>query len=85
MAVKVRSVRVLASTGLADLTGATPFGALLPLAQSTPLAREIARLSRFDRRDRLYAYCFLHRRVAPARRRRDYTRGHAQGICFNRR
>jgi protease IV len=58
MEVKVRAVRVLASTGLADLTGLAPFGGLTRLAGSAPLAREVARLSRFDRPDRLYAYCF---------------------------
>ena len=58
MEVKVRAVRVLASTGLADLTGVTPFGGLTRLAASAPLAREVARLSHLDRPDRLYAYCF---------------------------
>ena len=56
--VKVRAVQVLASTGLADLTGLTPLGGLAPLVQSTPMARELVRLSHFNRADRLYAYCF---------------------------
>jgi protease IV len=58
MEVKVRAVRVLASTGLADVTGLTPFAGLTRLAGSAPVAREMARLSRLDRPDRLYAYCF---------------------------
>ncbi len=58
MQVRLRAVQVLASTGLADLTGLAPFGGLARLAQSTPLAREAERLSHFDRADRLYAYCF---------------------------
>ena len=58
MAVKVRAVRVLASTGLADLTGLAPPGGLSALARATPLAREITRLSRLNQPDRLYAYCF---------------------------
>jgi len=56
--VKVRAVRVLASTGLADLTGLTPLGGLTRLAQSAPLAREVARLSHLDQANRLYTYCF---------------------------
>jgi protease IV len=56
--VKVRAVQVLASTGLADLTGLAPLGGLAPLVQSTPMARELLRLSHFNRADRLYAYCF---------------------------
>lgn len=56
--VKVRAVRMLASTGLADLTGLAPLGSLTKLAQTTPLARELARLSHFNATDRLYAYCF---------------------------
>ena len=56
--VKVRAVRLVASTGLADLTGLAPLGGLAPLVQSTPMARELVRLSHFNRADRLYAYCF---------------------------
>jgi protease-4 len=56
--VKVRAVQALASTGLADLSGLAPLGGLAPLVQSTPMARELLRLSHFDRSDRLYAYCF---------------------------
>jgi protease-4 len=56
--IKVRAVRVLASTGLADLTGLAPLGGFAPLVQSTPMARELLRLSHFNRADRLYAYCF---------------------------
>ena len=58
MEVKVRLVRVLASTGLADVSALTPVAGLTRLAASAPLAREISRLSRLDRPDRLYAYCF---------------------------
>ncbi len=58
MAVKVRAVRVLASTGLADLSDLTPFGPLTKLAQATPLAREALRLSHLNQANRLYAYCF---------------------------
>jgi hypothetical protein len=58
MQVKVRGVQVLASTGLTDLTGLAPLGGLAPLVQSTPMARELVRLSHFNRPDRLYAYCF---------------------------
>ena len=66
MQVKVRAVQVLASTGLADLSGLVsvggplggPLGELGKLAQATPLAREVQRLSHLDRADRLYAYCF---------------------------
>jgi protease-4 len=56
--IKVRGVQLLASTGLADLTGLAPVGGLAPLVQSTPMARELVRLSHFNRSDRLYAYCF---------------------------
>jgi len=49
---------VLASTGLADFTGLSPLGALTQLGQSTPLAREVARLSHLNQANRLYAYCF---------------------------
>jgi protease IV len=56
--IKVRAVRLLASTGLADLTGLAPLAGLAPLVQSTPMARELLRLSHFNRADRLYAYCF---------------------------
>jgi protease-4 len=56
--VKVRAVRVLAATGLTDLSQLTPLGGLTRLAQGTPLAREVARLNHLDRADRLYAYCF---------------------------
>jgi protease-4 len=56
--VKVRAVQLLASTGLADLTGLAPLGGLAPLVQSTPMGRELVRLSHFNRADRLYAYCF---------------------------
>ena len=56
--VKVRAVQVLASTGLADLTGLASLGGLAPLVQSTPMARELVRLSHFNRSVRLYAYCF---------------------------
>ena len=56
--VKVRAVQAVAGTGLADLTGLAPLGGLAPLVQSTPMARELVRLSHFDRADRLYAYCF---------------------------
>jgi protease-4 len=56
--VEVGAVRVLARTGLADLSGVAPLGGLARLAQSTPLAREVARLNHMDQRDRLYAYCF---------------------------
>jgi protease-4 len=55
---KVRAMQALASTGLADLTGLAPLGGLAPLVQSTPMGRELLRLSHFDRSDRLYAYCF---------------------------
>jgi protease-4 len=58
MAVKVRAVRVLASTGLADLTGLSPLGALTQAGQATPLAREVTRLSHLNQANRLYAYCF---------------------------
>ena len=58
MEVKLRAVRVLASTGLADLTGLAPLSGLTQLAQSTPVAREVVRLSHLDRPNRLYAYCF---------------------------
>jgi protease-4 len=58
MEVKLRAVRVLASTGLADVSGLTPFAGLTHLTGSAPVARELARLSRFDRPGRLYAYCF---------------------------
>jgi protease-4 len=58
MAVKVRAVRALASTGLADLSGLTPLGPLTQLAQATPLARETLRLSHLNQANRLYAYCF---------------------------
>jgi protease-4 len=58
MAVKVRAVRVLASTGLANLSDLTPLGPLTQLAQATPLAREVQRLSHFNQANRLYAYCF---------------------------
>ena len=58
MAVKVRAVRVLASTGLADLSDLTPFGPLTKLAEATPLAREGLRLSHLNQPNRLYAYCF---------------------------
>ena len=56
--VKVRAVQVLASTGLADLSGLGPLGGIARLAQATALAREVARLNHLDRPDRLYAYCF---------------------------
>jgi hypothetical protein len=58
MEVKVRAVRVLASTGLADLTAVAPLGAIAQLGQAAPLAREIARLRHLSQSDRLYAYCF---------------------------
>lgn len=58
MAVQVRVVQALGSTGLADLTGIAPLGEVRRLAEKTPLSRELARLSRFDRPNRLYAYCF---------------------------
>jgi protease IV len=58
MAVEFRAVRLVARTGLADLRGLAPFGALAANAQATPLAREIARLSHFNQANRLYAYCF---------------------------
>jgi protease-4 len=58
MEVKVRAVRVLASTGLADLTGLAPLSAITQLGQAAPLARELARLSHLSQVDRLYAYCF---------------------------
>jgi len=58
MAVKVRAVRVLASTGLADLSDLNPLDPLTKLAAATPLARETARLSRLNQAHRLYAYCF---------------------------
>jgi protease-4 len=58
MEVKVRAIRVLASTGLANLTGLAPLGAVTQLAQATPVARELARLSHLNQADRLYAYCF---------------------------
>jgi protease-4 len=58
LSVKVRAVRVLASTGLADLSGLTPLGGLAQLAQATPLAREAQRLSHLNQANRLYAYCF---------------------------
>jgi protease-4 len=56
--VEVRAVRLLASTGLADLSELEPLGGITRLAQATPLAREITRLNRLDQADRLYAYCF---------------------------
>jgi protease-4 len=56
--VEVGGVRVLARTGLADLSGLGPLGGLTQLAKSTPLAREVARLNHLDQADRLYAYCF---------------------------
>ncbi len=58
MEVKVRAVKVLASTGLADLTGLAPLSAFTQLSQTAPLAREIARLSHLSQANRLYAYCF---------------------------
>ena len=58
MEVKVRAVRALASTGLADLTGVAPMGSLAQLGEATPLAQELARLQHFNQADRLYAYCF---------------------------
>ena len=58
MEVKVRAVRVLASTGLADLTGLAPLSPVTQLVQATPLAREAARLSHLNQPNRLYAYCF---------------------------
>jgi protease-4 len=58
MEVKVRAIRVLASTGLANLTDLAPLGAVTQLAQATPVARELARLSHLNQADRLYAYCF---------------------------
>jgi protease-4 len=56
--VKVRAVRLLASTGLADLTGLGPLAGLDRWARTPAAARELARLSHFDQADRLYAYCF---------------------------
>jgi hypothetical protein len=56
--VKVRAIRILASTGLADLSGVAPLGAFTQLAQAKPLAREVERLSHFNQANRLYAYCF---------------------------
>jgi protease IV len=56
--VEVGGVRVLARTGLADLSGLGPLGGLTQLAKSTPLAREVAGLNHLDQADRLYAYCF---------------------------
>jgi protease IV len=56
--VKVRAIRIVAGTGLADLSGVAPLGALAQLAQATPLAREVQRLSHFNHANRLYAYCF---------------------------
>jgi protease-4 len=56
--VKVRAIRILASTGLVDLSAVAPLGALGQLAQATPLAREVERLSHFNHANRLYAYCF---------------------------
>jgi protease-4 len=58
LAVKVRAVRVLASTGLADLTGLAPLGALTQLGRVTPLAREVTRLGQLSQPNHLYAYCF---------------------------
>ena len=58
MAVKVRAVRVLASTGLADVSDLSAFAPLTKLAQATPLARETLRLSHLNQANRLYAYCF---------------------------
>jgi protease-4 len=58
MAVKVRAVRLLASTGLADLSDLSAFAPLTKLAQATPLARETLRLSHLNQANRLYAYCF---------------------------
>jgi protease IV len=55
LSIKVRAVKLLASTGLADLT---PLGGFAQLAESTPLAQEVKRLARFDRPNHLYAYCF---------------------------
>jgi protease-4 len=59
MSVKVRAVQVLASTGLADLTG-TPMGELAQLADGTPLAREAQRLKQLKHAGRLSAYCFCN-------------------------
>jgi protease-4 len=58
MQVKVQAMRVLASTGLADLTSLAPFGGLTQQIHATPLAREVLRLSHFNQINRLYAYCF---------------------------
>jgi hypothetical protein len=58
MQVKVQAMRVLASTGLADLTSLAPFGGLTQQIHATPLAREVLRLSHFNQTNRLYAYCF---------------------------
>jgi protease IV len=58
MNVKVRAIRILASTGLADLSASAPLGAFTQLAQATPLAHEVERLSHFNHANRLYAYCF---------------------------
>jgi hypothetical protein len=52
-------VQVLASTGLADLTG-TPMGELAQLADGTPLAREAQRLKQLKHAGRLSAYCFCN-------------------------
>ena len=57
LSIKVRAIKVLASTGLADLSGTT-LGGFAQLAQATPLAQEVKRLARFDRPNQLYAYCF---------------------------
>jgi protease IV len=58
MAVKVRAVRVLASTGLSNLSDLNAFGPMTQLAQATPVAREVQRLSHLNQAHRLYAYCF---------------------------
>jgi protease IV len=58
MQVKEKAIRVLASTGLADLTSMAPFGGLTQQIHETPLAREVLRLSHFNQTNRLYAYCF---------------------------
>jgi protease IV len=58
MQVKVQAMRVLASTGLADLTSLAPLGGLTQQIHATPLAREALRLSHFNQTNRLYAYCF---------------------------
>ena len=58
MQVKVRAIEVLASTGLADLTGLAPLDAVTQMAHGAMVDREVTRLSHLNRADRLYAYCF---------------------------